>query len=126
MINKEHLIDAVICREKDTILGVSRIIRDTQRRHLLVLDNKDFPIGIISTVDINNRVLAEEKDPKQTKAEEIMTRDIKIVSIEDSYEKAFKIMAELGTPSIPVLNNGKLFGLLEFNQSFKLKEKRCV
>ena len=58
MINKGHLTDAVICRENDDVLEVSRILRDTQRRHIIVLDKNDGPIGVISTMDINNRVLA--------------------------------------------------------------------
>jgi len=122
MIQKEHLIDAVVCRENDNVLEVSRILRDTQRRHLIVLDKEDKPVGIISTVDLNNRVLAEEKDPKKLKAKEIMTKSTKVVSIEDTYEKAFQIMAELGTYSIPVVRNGKLLGLLEFTRAFNLKQ----
>lgn len=122
-IQKEHLTDAVICREDDTILEVSRIMRDTQTRHILVLDKTDKPVGIISTVDMNNRVLAEEKNPKITKAKEIMTKNIETVSIEnDTYERAFEVMAGIGTYSIPVVREGKLLGILEFNTALKLKE----
>ncbi len=122
-IQKEHLTDAVICREDDTILEVSRIMRDTQTRHILVLDNTDKPVGIVSTVDLNNRVIAEEKDPKVAKAKEIMTKNIETVSIEnDTYERAFEIMASIGTYSIPVVREGKLLGILEFNTALKLKD----
>jgi CBS domain-containing protein len=121
MIQKEHLVDAVICRENNDVLEVSRILRDTQRRHLIVLDSKDKPVGIISTVDVNNRVVAEEKNPKQITAKDIMTKEPKVVSLQDTYEKAFQIMAELGTYSIPVVRDSKLTGLLEFKMAFKLK-----
>lgn len=121
MMKREHLIDAVICREKDDVLEVSRILRDTQRRHLIVLDAHDRPTGIISTVDINNRVVAEKKNPEDTLAKDIMTKNIELVSLEDNYEKAFQIMAKLGTNSIPVTKNGKLLGMLEFMMAFKLK-----
>lgn len=121
MMKKEHLIDAVICREDDDVLEVSRILRDTQRRHLIVLDGNDKPVGIISTVDLNNRIIAEEKNPKKVRAKEIMTKGIETVLITDDYEKAFQIMAKLGTYSIPVVKNGKLLGLLEFSRAFKLK-----
>jgi len=122
MIKKEHLIDAVICREDDDVFEVSRILRDTQRRHLTVLDKQDKPVGVISTVDINNRVVAEEKQPKKLKAKEIMTKNVKTVSIEGTYEEAFQTMAAIGTYSIPVVREGKLLGLLEFNMAFKLKQ----
>lgn len=122
MIKKEHLIDAVICRENDDVLEVSRILRDTQRRHLLVLNKEDAPIGVISSVDINNRIVAEEKNPKQMKAKDVMTKNVHVVSIDDDYEKAYQSMAMLGTYSIPVVRNGKLLGLLEFVQAFRQKQ----
>ncbi|MBI2549438.1 CBS domain-containing protein [Candidatus Woesearchaeota archaeon] len=122
MIKSEHLTDAVICREQESVLEVSRILRDTQRRHLIVLNTKDQPVGVISSVDLNNRVLAEEKDPKKIQAHEIMTKGVRTVSLQDTYEKAFQIMIELGTYSIPVLRQGKLLGVLEFTKAFKLKE----
>ena len=121
MIKTEHLTDAVICREDDTALEVSKIMRDTQRRHLVVLDKEDKPVGVVSAVDINNRIVAEEKDPKASKAKEIMTGDLKVVSVEDSYDKAYELMTGLGTYSIPVVKDGKMLGLLEFTRAFKIK-----
>jgi len=48
--------------------------------------------------------------------------DIEIVNFEDTYEKAFQIMAKLGTHSIPVVKDKKLLGLLEFSKAFKLRK----
>ncbi len=121
MMKTEHLTDAVVCRMEDSVLEVSRILRDTQRRHLIVLDSNDKPVGVISAVDINNRVVAEEKDAKQLSARDIMTKNIRIVSVEDSYEKAYELMANLGTNSIPVTRDGKLIGMLEFMRAFRLR-----
>jgi signal-transduction protein with cAMP-binding, CBS, and nucleotidyltransferase domain len=119
MIDRQLLRDAVVCREGDSILEVSRILRDTQYRHLVVLDKKDAPVGIISTVDINNRVVAEGLSPKTAKAKAIMTKGIKTVTEEDSYAKAYALMVEQSTYSIPVTAKGKLIGILEFMAAFK-------
>ena len=121
MIEKEHIIDAVVCKGNETVLEVSRILRDTQRRHIIVINDMDKPIGLISTVDLNNRVIAEGKNVNETLAENIMTPDIKYVNLNSSYKEAFEIMAELGTFSIPVVENEKIIGLLEFNTAFKIK-----
>ena len=57
------------------------------------------------------------------KAKEVMTKNIETVSIEnDTYERAFEIMAAVGTYSIPVVRAGKLLGILEFNTALKLKD----
>ena len=114
MIDLPLLRDAIICRQHDTAVEVSRILRDTQRRHLLVLNDKDEPIGIISSVDINNRVVAEQRDARLLLAIDIMTPNVKTISVDDSYENASALMTELGTYSLPVVRNGKLVGLLEF------------
>lgn len=124
MIKPEHMTDAVVCRFDESVLEVSRILRDTQRRHLIVLDEKDKPVGIISTVDINNRVVAEGKEPRNLKAQEIMTKNINYVSVEDTYEKAFQAMAKLGTNSIPVTRGGKLLGMLEFMMAFRQRGEK--
>ncbi len=124
MIKPEHMTDAVVCRFDESVLEVSRILRDTQRRHLIVLDEKDKPVGIISTVDINNRVVAEGKEPRNLKAQEIMTKNITYVSVDDTYEKAFQTMAKLGTNSIPVTRDGKLLGMLEFMMAFRQRGEK--
>ncbi len=122
MIKTEHLSEVVFCRGDENVLEVSRILRDTNSRHLVVVDDEKKPIGIISCVDINNRVVSEEKDPKDIKAEEIMTKDIKYIELEDTYEKAFEIMNQLETNSIPVTKDKKLIGLLEYAIAFKLRK----
>ena len=117
-MEKEKLNDVVICRGDDTILEVSRILRDTKQRHLIVVDNENEPQGIISTVDINNRVVAEEKNINEVKAEGIMTKPIATIEISASYEDAYQKMIEKGLYSIPVTENKRLIGLLDFNQLF--------
>jgi len=125
MIAKDKLNDAVICKEKDSILEVSRILRDTGRRHLIVVNDALEPLGIISTVDINNRVVAEVKDPANSLALDFMTKPIEVVSIETSYEEAYEKMISKGTYSIPVVEEGKLIGVLDFNRLFgKAKEAK--
>lgn len=121
MIDKTKLNDTVICKEDDSILEVSRILRDTRSRHLIVV-NKDLkPIGVISTVDINNRVVAEKKDIENTKAISIMTKPLSTIDINETYDEAYKRMIDKGTYSIPVTDNGKLIGTLDFNQIFARK-----
>ena len=119
MIEKNKLLDAIVCGEEDTILEESQILRDTQTRHILVLNKEKHPIGVISTVDINNRVVAEKKDPSKTKASDIMTKSIATIDLNSSYDDAYKKMIEIGTYSLPVTEKGELVGLLDFNRLFR-------
>jgi len=122
-MEKKDLTEVIICREEDTVLEVSRVLRDTRARHLVVLNTEDKPVGIISTVDVNNRIVAEEKDPKQIQAKDMMTKDLDTVDINDPFKKAFEKMIKRNTYSIPVTRDGKLIGLLEFTTCMrKLQE----
>ena len=124
MINKEEIQDAVFCKEKDTVLEVSKILRDTQSRHIIIVNENLKPVGIISTVDINNRVVAEGKNASSLKALDIMTKPIETVELDSDYNEAYRKMIGKGTYSIPVTKDGKLIGLLGFNQLFsKISEK---
>ena len=119
MIEKEKLNDAVICKEDDSVLEVARIMRDTQTRHIIVIDKNLKPSGIISAFDINNRVVAEEKNAKEIKAEDIMTKPIQSIDIDIDYNEAYQKMIDLGIYTIPVTDKGKLVGILDFNFLFK-------
>ncbi len=118
-IDKGILYDAVVCREKDNALKVSRIMRDTRARHLIVVDKNLKPLGIISPFDINNRVVAEEKNPSEVMADEIMTKPVETIELNSTYSEAAEKMALLETFTMPVVQNGKLVGVLDYSSVFR-------
>ena len=119
MLNKELLNDAVICKEGDNVLEVSRIIRDTRARHVIVVDKSLKPLGIISPFDINNRAVAEERNLKSTLAKEIMTKPIETIDVNSDYEKASEKMITLETYTLPVTEEGKIIGILDYSIVFR-------
>lgn len=126
----EHLSETVICNHKDNVVKVSRILRDTNSRHLLVLNDKKQPTGVISTVDINNRVVAEEKTPAQLTAADIMTKTIVSVPVTVSLPEAVELMGKKNVSFLPVVDDkGCLVGVLEFSNVLKAMakmEKECA
>lgn len=119
MIDKEILYDAVICKEKDSALEAARIMRDTKARHLIVVDKDLRPLGIISPFDINNRVVAEEKDAKKVMAVQVMTKPVETIELSSNYKQAAEKMAELETFTMPVTEKGKLVGMLDYGTVFR-------
>jgi len=118
-IDKGMLYDAVVCNEDESVLEVSRIMRDTRARHLIVVDGDLKPLGIISPSDINNRVVAEEKNPSYISACEIMTKPVETIDLDSTYSQAAEKMAFLETFTMPVVNNGKLVGILDYSSVFR-------
>ena len=100
----------------DNAVAAAKKLHDFQERRIFVVDKKKFPAGIISIVDINDRIVAKGKDPKKTKAREIMSYPLKLVlDINTSLEEAKKLMIHNNNYYVPVVEKGKLIGLLNYS-----------
>ncbi|HEX4743281.1 MAG TPA: CBS domain-containing protein [Candidatus Limnocylindria bacterium] len=73
-------------------------------------------VGIITDRDIVIRVLAGGKDPKTTRVSEAMTADPVTVSPDTSVDEAQKVMAERQVRRLPVVEDGRLVGLVVIGQ----------
>jgi len=111
-----NLREAISCEKSTSVLEVAKKLRDNEERHIIVTE-EGRPIGLISNTDINNRLVAEEKDPKSTTAEEIMTKKILVKDIEESLAKAYVDMLGNNIFSCPVTEEGKLKGTLDLKEA---------
>jgi CBS domain-containing protein len=108
-----NLITPVTIDENASVIEVAKKLSEFQERRVFVVNKKHFPIGIISLVDINDRVVARGKDPKKTKAKDIMTYPINlVVDINDSSEEVLKKMIQKDNYYVPVTEKGVLKGLI--------------
>jgi len=58
-IKHVRLIPVVTVELDDTAIAVAKKLHCFQERRIFVVDKKKFPIGVISVVDINDRVVAK-------------------------------------------------------------------
>lgn len=123
LVKELNIDEAVTCKSTDSVVDVAKKIKEKRARHVIVVDQKEFPVGIISTVDINNKVVAEQKDPKAVKAEEIMTSPILVKNVEDDVGEVYRTMMEQNIYSVPVVEEGKLKGTVTFNNILKFLTK---
>ncbi len=73
-------------------------------------------VGIITDRDIVVRVLAGGKDPKTTRVSDAMTADPVTVGPDSSVDDAQKVMAEHQVRRLPVVEDGRLVGLVVIGQ----------
>lgn len=122
-VKKANLVKAFSCDIKARIIDVAKLMADNRERHILVLKN-NLPVGIISAVDIVNRVVAVNKDARKTTAEEIMVSPVLTVNSDENIVKAYMLMISRNIFSCPVLENGQLIGALTLQESLRyIKEK---
>ena len=97
---------------QDSIQNAARIMRDADTGAIPVVDN-GRPIGIITDRDIVVRALAEGKDPRVLRAEEIMTTDIHTAHPNDRVIDAIRKMGDKQVRRIRVVDrDGTLRGII--------------
>lgn len=75
--------------------------------------------GIITERDIVVSVVAAGRDPSATPASSVMSKDWPTVSPHDDIWRAVNVMADRGTKVLPVVQDGKLLGLLSLDDLTK-------
>jgi len=101
---------AVIDQPDDTLVEAARKMWHQQTGSLLVLDGEDL-VGIITERDILKAV-SSGISLDQTRISEAMTKDLVTVGPRTSLREAAKIMEDRWIRHLPVLDGGKLVGVI--------------
>lgn len=120
------LIEAFKCNENERVIEVAKKLREITIRHIFVVNDKDWPVGIISIVDINNRVVAEGRDAHTLNAREIMSKPIRVVDVDEDIDGVYRNMVEKGHVMNAVVKEGKMIGIITLHQilkNLKMNEK---
>jgi len=85
---------------------------------LLVVKGEEL-LGIISERDYTRRVFLRGKRSRETRVEEIMSRDVTITTSNEPVENCMRLMTEKRIRHLPVVDNGKLRGVLSIGDLVK-------
>jgi len=114
-IRQVSLLPVATVKLNDNTVAVAKKLHDFQERRIFVLDEKKSPVGIISIVDINDRVVARGKDPKKVKAKDIMSYPLTLIAdMNDSVEEVLKKMIQKDNYYVPVTEKSVLKGLITY------------
>lgn len=96
---------------KDNVYEVACKMRDWNVGVIPVVDEKEDVIGMITDRDIVIRGLAEKREGSAA-VEQVMTRDVILGRPDMTVDEAAKIMAQHQIRRLPVVENGKLVGIV--------------
>ena len=121
------LIRPLSCGKETDVVEAAKLLRENRQRRLIVIDESGYPVGIVSTTDISNKVVADNKDASKLKAADIMTSPIYLVcDINDDANEIFKKMLHHETFFVPVLKDRKLFGVLTYGELMKCVHHKLI
>jgi len=101
---------AVIDQADDTLAEAARKMWQQQTGSLLVMEGEDL-VGIVTERDVLKAVAAGVK-LDETRVSEVMTKDLVTVGPGTSLREAAKIMTDRWIRHLPVLDSGKLVGVM--------------
>ena len=105
----------------ETALAAARRMHSRKVGSLVVVDNQQRPLGVLTDRDLVVRVIAENRDPNETLISEVMSRLPETVREETPIEEALRIMRGGPFRRLPVIAaDGRLVGILSLDDILDL------
>jgi CBS domain-containing protein len=98
----------------DSITSVLDAARVMSSRHIgavPVIDGERL-VGIFTERDVMARIVAEARDPRATPISEVMSTDLVVTEINETFEACLARMQQARVRHIIVLDNGRLAGIV--------------
>ena len=90
---------------------------------IIIVDKKDFPIGIFSERDYARKIILKGKSSKDTLLDEVMTKELITVTRDYKIDQCMEIMNEKRIRHLPVLENKKIIGMISIGDVLKIMIK---
>ena len=71
-----HTPPIITAKYSESIFTISTLLKEKQVSSIIIINQNDKPVGIITERDIVRRVIADGKDPNTTKATEIKSQPL--------------------------------------------------
>ena len=94
-----------------SVVDAARLMREEHIGSLPITDAEQL-LGMITDRDITTRVVAEAADPETTSAGDVCSRDVISVEADKDHEEAIELMARHQVRRLPVVENGRLVGIV--------------
>lgn len=97
----------------DKVIDAVKVMSAKNYGASVIIDAENKPIGIVTERDFMRRLLAHNLDPNTTLLSAIMTKDLKLASLDDDVVDWLRIMSNERFRHLPVIDaQGKLINLM--------------
>ena len=113
--------NVVTARSDDTVRDVAKSLAEKRIGAIIVTDEKAVIKGIVSERDIVRCVATEGLAALDMPVSQIMTKKVKTCADDDSEIELMALMTENRIRHLPVVNNGKLGGMISIGDVVKFR-----
>jgi CBS domain-containing protein len=107
-----------------SVVEAARLMREEHIGSLPITDDEKL-VGMITDRDITTMVVAEAADPETTSVGDVSSRDPISVEPDKDLEEAVQLMARNQVRRLPVVENGRLVGIVaQADIALKENEKK--
>ncbi|WP_181693332.1 CBS domain-containing protein [Natronomonas sp. LN261] len=105
--------DVVDASPETAVSELARTMRDESVGSIVITDDDDVPVGIVTDRDLTTRVLAAGESPDDQTAEDVMSTDLCAVGEDAGFYDAAQAMSENGVRRLPVCaENDEIAGII--------------
>jgi CBS domain-containing protein len=101
-----------------TVIDAVNTMNDHHVGSVLVCEGGE-PVGIFSERDVLVRVVAAQRDPRQTLVRDVMTTRLHTVTPDDTLLDVMHLMTERRCRHVPVMEGGRLLGMVSIGDLTK-------
>ena len=106
-------------RPEATVLEAISLMAEKGIGALVVTDQNNHVVGILSERDYTRKVILMERTSKSTTVSEIMTAKVLTVTKNTSVKECLNLITDHHLRHLPVLDNGKLVGFISIGDLVK-------
>ena len=93
---------------------------------MIVIDESNSVVGIVTDRDIAIRAVAEGRDVTTTKVGDVASKDLETLSPSDSVEKAVRLMRQRNIRRLPVVEGGRPIGIVSIGDLARERDPRSA
>lgn len=105
-------VDPITILQSASVQEAARVMRDSDIGDVIVLDDTEQVCGIVTDRDLAVRFVAEGKDPASTNLGEVCSREVQVLSSQDSVGDAVRLMSEKAIRRLPIVDEGRAVGIV--------------
>jgi CBS domain-containing protein len=96
----------------DSVMEAAKLMKGEETGIAPIVEDGRL-IGVVTEHDITLRVVAEGRDPRTTRVEEVASRDVITIDPDQALDDALAVMAQHGLRRLPVIEeDGTLVGIV--------------